>query len=86
MARMREPVGERIVREVAAAADSDALELPTLYDVIDPEALESLVRSMADGEVSFTYAGYEVTVGSDGRVCLDEVLAGCPAASFSERD
>lgn len=86
MARMREPVDERIVRKVADLSDSNALDLPTLYDVIDPEALESLVRSMADGEVSFTYAGYEVTVESDGTVRLDEDHASCTTSRSSIRD
>lgn len=36
--------------------------MPPLYDVLDPDALDALVASMAGGSVSFTYAGYRVTV------------------------
>lgn len=86
MARMRVPVGERIVRKVADSTGSNALDQPTLYDVIDPEALETLVRSMSDGEVSFTYGGHEVTVESDGTVRLDEGHASCTTSTFSTRD
>ena len=55
----------------------DQEELGSLYDVIDPEALDALFAPRADGsprpvgEVSFQYAGYWVTVSSGGVVELD---------------
>lgn len=73
---MNDRIAQRVVRTVASTTDSDALELPPLYDVIDPEALESLVTRMAQGEVVFAYAGHEVTVESDGAVSLDDPRAG----------
>jgi hypothetical protein len=65
-----ETVSERVVWRVAAAADSDPSVLPPLYDYIEPDALDALVSNMADGEVAFTYAGYDVTVDSDGTVTV----------------
>ncbi len=68
---------ERIVTTVAEADGQSVDELEPLYDVINPDALESLFASRADGsprpdgEVSFQYAGYWVTVSSDGAVELD---------------
>lgn len=59
---------------VAAYSDTRPLELPALHDVIDPDALDALFRSReGDGTVVFRYAGYEVTVGSDGEVDLAPV-------------
>ena len=69
----------RIVRRVATATDSDPLELPPLYEAIDPDTLDSLVEGMADGELSFAYAGYQVSVDSVGTVSVDVRPAGSPA-------
>lgn len=57
-----------ILDEMAAHTGSDPLELPPLYEVIDPDALDVLVSSTARGEVSFTYEGYQVTVNCSGTV------------------
>lgn len=75
MASMGEPVAERIVQAVADSTDDDALELPPLYDTIDPEALDALVTRISDGEVSFNYAGQRVTVQSDGTVVVEGQLS-----------
>jgi hypothetical protein len=72
MATKRMGISERIVWTVATAADRDPLELPPLYDAIDPDALDALVDRMSDGTVSFAYAGYEVTVRSDESIDLDD--------------
>ncbi len=61
---------ERVVRAVANHADADPLELPRLYDTVDPEALDAVVDALSDGEVSFRYAGYAITVESSGTVEL----------------
>lgn len=63
---------ERIVETVATTKSVDPLDLPPLYDSIDPEALEKLVDRMDEGEVVFTYAGTEVTVTEDGSVDVVE--------------
>jgi hypothetical protein len=63
-------VSERVIRTVAEATDTDPATLPPLYESVDPDALNELVESMSDGEISFTYVGREVTVDSDGGVRL----------------
>lgn len=66
----------RIVREVAKREDIPQSELqPTLFEVIDPDALDSL---LADGPtepepltIRFRYAGYDITARSDGTLDVD---------------
>ncbi|MXR21494.1 HalOD1 output domain-containing protein [Halobacterium bonnevillei] len=76
MARERQTVSERVIQKVATASGTDALELPPLWDAIEPDALDTLVAGMVDGEVSFAYAGYDVTVTSDETISLQERPAG----------
>ena len=67
----------QILTAIAESTDRSVEELGSLYDVIDPEALDALFAPRADGsprpvgEVSFQYAGYWVTVSSGGVVELD---------------
>lgn len=67
-------VSDEVVEKVAEVEDVDPLELtPPLYDVIDPDALDKLFASMPtagrmEGQVTFSYNGYEVTVCGDGHV------------------
>lgn len=77
-------VSERVVQRVAAAAGEDVLEMPPLYETVDPDALDSLVDDLRDGEVAFDYAGYRVTVTSDGTITLDECRATASAAEAAE--
>lgn len=56
---------------------SDAVNLRPLYEVVDPDALNALMQSTwhderADGIVSFTYCGYNVTVETPGMVTVSE--------------
>ena len=67
---MNETIPERVIRNVADANGVDAVELPPLYDAIDPEALSAVVTTMSGGGISFTYAEREVTVTSDGEISL----------------
>jgi len=57
-----------VVEAVAAATDRDAGSLPPLGRVIDPDALDDFLGRGGDVEVSFEYAGTEVTVQGDGTV------------------
>lgn len=68
MPRTSGSVTERVVNEVANATDRDALELPPLYDAVDPDALDAFVAGMQDGLTTFTYADRSVTVFADGSV------------------
>lgn len=63
-----EPVSQRVVENVAATKDTGPLTLDPLYDVIDPDALETLCNGAFDGSVTFQYADCEVTVDGDGWV------------------
>ena len=67
----------RVLTTVADANECTPDDLDTLYNVINPEALDELFAPRADGttrsqgSVSFQYAGYWVTVSSDGVVELE---------------
>lgn len=63
---------QEIVELIAEAEETDPTELiPPLYEVIDPDALESLfVNSQALGKTVFNYNDYEVSVFSDGYVSI----------------
>lgn len=65
------PISERVVEAVANAAGTSELELQPLYEVVDPDALESLFHAGSDGTVRFTYHGHHVVVSSDGDVDVD---------------
>ena len=68
------PVSERVVQQVAARSGTDPMELPRLYDAIDPDALDAVLADLPAGEVRFRYAGYTVSVENGGDVRLDERL------------
>ena len=62
-----------VIEAVAAEAECDPDELTSLYDVIDPDALERFFevgtdRDRPERRVAFTYAGYEVEVSGDRRI------------------
>ena len=82
----RKPVSRRVIQKVANSTDSDVLELPPLYDAIDPGALEKIVEGMSDGEVTFAYARREVTVTSDGTIDLVEQSGSYSPAANAEAD
>lgn len=55
-----------ILHQVAHQEQCDVVELPPLYESVDPEALAALAGSTA---IRFTYSGYEITV-ADGTVTV----------------
>lgn len=59
---------ERVIQAVAVYSNTDPLELPPLGDAVDPDALDACIGRMGDGQIDFRYAGYAVTVHSDGTV------------------
>lgn len=76
---MTDSASRRVVREVAEATDSDPSDLPPLYEVVDPDALDGLFRPRTAASettdtgvagsgpvVRFSYAGREVSVRRDG--------------------
>lgn len=70
------PASVAVIETVTDATGIDATALDTLYECLDPDALDALVRSFDDpptGEratVSFVFEGFEVTVDSDGEVVI----------------
>jgi len=65
-----------VVRRVASEASVDPIDLPPLYEAVDPDALDRFLESV-DGTtptvseaVRFRYAGYHVAVEADGAVAL----------------
>jgi hypothetical protein len=64
-----------VVLAVADAAGIDPIDLPPIYDIVDPDALDGLFGAAGgrrlDGEVSFRYYGYLVTVRSDGGLTVE---------------
>ncbi|MCU4744792.1 HalOD1 output domain-containing protein [Natronoglomus mannanivorans] len=60
-----------VVSAVAEASGADPLELPPLGRAIDPDALNELFTGRSEStvaEVTFQYAGYDVTVRGNGEV------------------
>lgn len=65
----------RIVEAIAATTGTDIFDLnPPLYDAINPEALDRLMRPDADCRVTFEYDGHTVEVRNDGTVSVDETV------------
>lgn len=62
-------LSEAVVKAVAREEGVDAENLEPLYEVIDGDALDALFRG-GQGQVTFRYAGYEVTVDQLGTVSL----------------
>ncbi|SFC33886.1 hypothetical protein SAMN05444422_10783 [Halobiforma haloterrestris] len=65
-----------VVETVATVVDRDPLELPPLFESVDTEALETLVRSSPRNretslEVTFSYMDCPVTVSARGDVVVE---------------
>ena len=73
-----ESLVQTVLTAVAEQEDTTPTALDPLYDVIDPDALNRLFaptnagQARARGRVVFSYCGYEVTVFSDGSVCVQD--------------
>lgn len=60
-----------VVSAVADIEDSDPVDLPPLYDAINPEALNDLFTSRSESavdQITFKYAGYSIVVRGNGEV------------------
>lgn len=69
----KRPPSERVVQTVAETNASDPLDMPPLFEYVDSDALDALVRGLERGSVTFDYAGRSVTVDSDGSITVDQV-------------
>lgn len=86
MIQQRHPVSERVIHAVADETGTDPLDLPPLYETIDPDALDALIDSLSDGELTFRYTGCAVTIESTGAIELDERYFGNNPADESATD
>lgn len=70
------PPSHAVVERVAAREGVEPTELTPLYDVVDPDAVDTLVeRTVGSGsslKIQFKYHGHDVTVTGEGVVHLDE--------------
>lgn len=60
-----DPPSHAVIDCISEVASGDSETRPPLYTAIDPEALNNLFRDRTNGEVTFTYLDYEITVNSD---------------------
>jgi len=73
---MSAPPSQQILTRIAEERDSDIVELPHLYKSLDPEWLDTVIESLDDGGVSFTYAGFDVDVTNDVEITLSSSSPG----------
>ena len=64
-----------IVEEISSTLGEDPLDLPPLYEYIDPEALDTLLHYAADHqiddtEVAFNYCDYSINIVSNGYLSI----------------
>ena len=58
-----EPTARVVVMAVAATSDEPVMELPSLYESIDPDVLDALFpESATDGSIAFSYNDFLVVV------------------------
>ncbi|MFH5798548.1 HalOD1 output domain-containing protein [Haladaptatus sp. CMAA 1911] len=81
----------RVINAIAEHEGTTPTEIrPVLYDIIDPDALDSLFsatyrgETRANGNVEFQYGPHKVTVHSDGRIEIEHVRDSQPFSSASE--
>ncbi len=62
---------QAVVRAVSAVTDAEPTSLEPLYETVDPEALDQLLRSGDAGmELTVRYLDYHVTLSGDGTVAV----------------
>lgn len=73
-----QPYTTTILEQIAVAENVSVLDLPPLYDVIDPDSLNRLLGHGTDVSVNFSYCGYCVSI-ENGSVSIapdiDQLLA-----------
>ena len=71
---------EAVLKAISIATDRSVLEMDPLYDAVDPDALDVVLRDRnADDRrprVSFIYAGCRVNVES-GKIHVERLGNGC---------
>lgn len=83
---MGSPVSEQVVQTVANRSNTDALDLPPLFDTLDPDSLDTLIREMDKGKISFEYAGYNISVDSQRVIEVDQQPTSAGTAKIAAAD
>lgn len=68
-------VSAKVVQRVATVTDQEVTQLPPLYETIDPEALDTIINSVATDTslvFRFKYSGHEVIIHESGIVRAEE--------------
>lgn len=67
-----DPIWLTVIRGVGAVAGQEPTAMDSLYSVLDPEALESLMASTREHsvQVRFVYEGCTVTVAGSGDISI----------------
>lgn len=63
---------ETVAMTVADRRGVSPVDLPPLYDVVDPDLLESVGSDRTSDQVTFEYVGFQITVESDGSIHVAE--------------
>lgn len=65
---------QRIAAEVADREDVSHVDLPPIYETLDPQSLQELIESAEDDAlvVEFVYCEYTVRVDADGDIDVSE--------------
>lgn len=79
---------DTVIDAVSAATNTDPLDLPQLYDTIDPDALERLFcggdgDARPRGRIEFAFADCDVRVHADGRVVVVPSRTEAPTRTVS---
>ncbi|QSW98336.1 HalOD1 output domain-containing protein [Haloterrigena alkaliphila] len=84
----RRAPSERVVEAVATASGTSPLDFePTLYDVVDPEALDALVRSGTENvRIQFRYGDRSVVVTGTGHVEVSASTEEIPSSEWLSPD
>ncbi|WP_049914358.1 HalOD1 output domain-containing protein [Haloterrigena salina] len=79
-----EDLSMAVIELVADASGIDPIELDPLYNVIDPEVIDTLSSSSGFSSLEFEYAGHTVVVDGTGReieISLEPVTIGSDRSS-----
>jgi hypothetical protein len=72
LTRTKTPISIEVIEAVAEATDQQPTRMdPPLHEVVDTDALESLLASDEAVSVTFAYDGHAVTVDGRGSVTVD---------------
>lgn len=70
-----EQPSEAVIRSVSTVSGKEPTSLTPLYDFLDPDALDELVKNSDRVTVQFEFDGYLVTVRSDDRIFVRAAAA-----------